>query len=181
MDIENKELHVKLQELRDEKGLKNTEIAQKLDVSDVSVSNWMTGTSIPGRKNLKALADLFNVPISYLNGVNEENKEEINHLLDRIDYLQTENSHKDQTIKRLSDALDYQRKTLLVIIGAVLLIGAAVFRSTLHENVTTSQAVVFLLTVAVGSLFLIAGVAQFIVDRVKKDIHSAEKDADSRR
>ena len=181
MDVEKNELHVKLQELRDANKIKNREIANTLNVSEPTVSNWMTGTSMPNRENLKALADFFKVPVASLNGINEENKEEIDKLLDKIDTLQTEIANKDHTIEGLREAQNYQRKALLILIGAVLIIGAAVFRSDLPENPTTSQGLLFLVTLGVGLFFFIAGFYQVIRDRIKEDIHSAKKDADSGR
>lgn len=180
MVVEKKELYVKLRELREAKGVKNREIVEALGVSEPAVSQWMNGTVRPNPENLKALAVFFNVPVAYLNGINEDNEEEIDKLIDRIDTLQAEIANKDQTIDRLREGQNYQRKVLLIIIGAVLIISAAVFRSGLPENPTTSQGLFFLATLAVGFFFLIAGLYQFIADRIK-DIHSKKKDADSGR
>ena len=76
-------------------------------------------------------------------------------MLDKNDTLQAEIANKDRTIESLREAQNYQRKALLILIGAVLIIGAAVFRSDLPENPTTSQGLLFLVTLGIGLFFFI--------------------------
>lgn len=50
------------------------ELAQKLDVSEVTVSRWLNGERSPSRSNLENIAKALGVPPSYLFGNEEEKK-----------------------------------------------------------------------------------------------------------
>ena len=63
-----------IQKLRQEKGMTQLELAEKLNYSDKSVSKWERGESMPDIGVLKNVADLFEVTLDYL--VEEEHKEE---------------------------------------------------------------------------------------------------------
>lgn len=52
--------------LRNEKGLTQNELAEKLNYSDKSVSKWERGESLPDVGVLKSIADLFGVTLDYL-------------------------------------------------------------------------------------------------------------------
>lgn len=62
-----------IQKLRQEKGMTQLELAEKLNYSDKSVSKWERGESMPDIGVLKNVADLFEVTLDYL--VEEEHKE----------------------------------------------------------------------------------------------------------
>ena len=55
-----------IQKLRQEKGMTQLELAEKLNYSDKSVSKWERGESLPDITVLKAVADLFEVTLDYL-------------------------------------------------------------------------------------------------------------------
>lgn len=55
-----------VQELRRSRGLTQTELAEKLNYSDKSVSKWERGESIPDVASVKAIADYFGVSVDYL-------------------------------------------------------------------------------------------------------------------
>lgn len=55
-----------IQKLRQEKGMTQLELAEKLNYSDKSVSKWERGESLPDIVVLKAVADLFEVTLDYL-------------------------------------------------------------------------------------------------------------------
>lgn len=59
-------LHEKLYQLRKEKGLTQAELAERLEVSRQSVSNWEVGTTTPSTKRLRDLSQLYDVPLDYL-------------------------------------------------------------------------------------------------------------------
>jgi len=48
------------------KGYKQKWIAQKLGVSEVTVSNWVKGKSVPTKENYEKLSELFNIPLNEL-------------------------------------------------------------------------------------------------------------------
>ena len=62
-----------IQKLRQEKGMTQLELAEKINYSDKSVSKWERGESLPDIVVLKTIADLFEVTLDYM--VNEEHKE----------------------------------------------------------------------------------------------------------
>jgi transcriptional regulator with XRE-family HTH domain len=55
-----------LKELLKSKGLKQKWLASKMGVSEVSVSNWCSGKSVPKSAHLHKLSDLLDVPIKTL-------------------------------------------------------------------------------------------------------------------
>ena len=55
-----------IQKLRQEKGMTQLELAEKLNYSDKSVSKWERGESLPDIAVLKSVADLFEVTLDYL-------------------------------------------------------------------------------------------------------------------
>ena len=76
----------KLLELRNQKGISQSKLAERIGVSKQSVNSWETGESYPTGKNLEKLSICFNVSIDYLTkdvndnvsislkGLNDENK-----------------------------------------------------------------------------------------------------------
>lgn len=55
-----------IQKLRQEKGMTQLELAEKLNYSDKTVSKWERGESLPDIVVLKSVADLFGVTLDYL-------------------------------------------------------------------------------------------------------------------
>lgn len=61
-------LGLRIKELRKEKGLRQSELATTLHVSQQAVGSWETGRTVPGADTLNVLADYFNVTTDYLLG-----------------------------------------------------------------------------------------------------------------
>lgn len=55
-----------IQKLRQEKGMTQLELAEKLNYSDKTVSKWERGESLPDIVVLKTIADLYDVTLDYL-------------------------------------------------------------------------------------------------------------------
>ncbi|WP_194850149.1 helix-turn-helix transcriptional regulator [Nonlabens antarcticus] len=55
-----------LKELLKSKGVKQKWLANKIGVSEVSVSNWVQGKSQPSLKNYKKISILLDIPIEKL-------------------------------------------------------------------------------------------------------------------
>lgn len=51
-----------LKEILREKGLKQLYVAEKMGVSIVTFSNWVTGKSHPSKKHLEKLSEVLDVP-----------------------------------------------------------------------------------------------------------------------
>jgi transcriptional regulator with XRE-family HTH domain len=47
-------------------GIKQNWLAQKLGVSEVSVSNWVKGKTVPKKEHLEKIARILNVPLKEL-------------------------------------------------------------------------------------------------------------------
>ena len=60
------EFHVKLQELRKQRGLTQEELAAQLFVSRAAVSKWESGRGYPNIDSLKAMATFFGVTVDAL-------------------------------------------------------------------------------------------------------------------
>ncbi len=52
-----------LKELLKSKGLKQKWLASKMGVSEVTVSNWCAGKSVPKKAHLQKLSELLEIPI----------------------------------------------------------------------------------------------------------------------
>ena len=52
-----------LKEVFKSKGIKQKFLASKMGVSEVTLSNWVTGKTSPSKKNLEKLSDLLDVSI----------------------------------------------------------------------------------------------------------------------
>ena len=66
----------KIKEARQQAGLSQQQLAEKLGVSRSAVAKWESDYGICDVDNLKALSKLFDVSIDYL--LNRTNKKEIN-------------------------------------------------------------------------------------------------------
>ena len=65
----------RIRHLREKKGYTQAEFGKLLGLSDKAVSTWENDTKVPRMSTLKNIAELFNVPTSYLVG----DKEQKNH------------------------------------------------------------------------------------------------------
>lgn len=74
-DMNQVKIGLFLKELRNEKGLTQEQLAEKLNVSNRSVSRWETGSTLPDISLLIALADYYEVDIKEL--LEGERKSEI--------------------------------------------------------------------------------------------------------
>ena len=59
---------MRLRQLRKEKNLNQSDIAEKLRVSRSSVANWENGIRFPDCQSVKQLAVIFGVSVDYLYG-----------------------------------------------------------------------------------------------------------------
>lgn len=55
-----------LKDLIKSKGLKQAYLAQRIGVSEVTVSNWLKEKSFPSKKHLEKLSELLDVPLKDL-------------------------------------------------------------------------------------------------------------------
>ena len=102
--------------LRQEKGMSQEILAQKLNVVRQTVSKWEKGLSVPDAEMLVDIAELFEVPVSELLGVKINNEKEINEIAAQLALL---NEH-------LADKSRHGRKIwkrVLITIGVIVVAG----------------------------------------------------------
>lgn len=58
----------KLRDLRIEKGITQSDLSKKLNVSQQTIGSWEVGRTEPSTENLHKLSELFNTSIDYLLG-----------------------------------------------------------------------------------------------------------------
>ena len=66
--VSKEEFGMRLRQLRKEKNLNQSDIAEKLRVSRSSVANWENGIRFPDYQSIKRLAVIFGVSVDYLYG-----------------------------------------------------------------------------------------------------------------
>lgn len=52
--------------LRDEKGVKDADVARETGITKSTFTDWKNGRSIPGNEKMKKIADYFSVSLDYL-------------------------------------------------------------------------------------------------------------------
>ena len=72
-----------IQKLRQEKGMTQLELAEKINYSDKTVSKWERGESLPDIVVLKTVADLLEVTLDYLVEEEHEGKPVTKEMLDK--------------------------------------------------------------------------------------------------
>ena len=103
------ELKEKLVALRKEKGLTQSAVAEKLDVSRQTISRWESGIALPSTDNLKSLSALYGVPIDYLLNSDVERER---------DQVQTDMHCGEQAIPQRKD----KRKRVIIGLAILLLV-----------------------------------------------------------
>ena len=83
------DFHIKLQELRKQKGYTQEQLAEKLHVSRTAVSKWESGRGYPNLESLKAISKLFSITVDELlsgeelmEAASEEQKEKVDRIRD---------------------------------------------------------------------------------------------------
>jgi transcriptional regulator with XRE-family HTH domain len=104
----------KLRELRKERNLKQSDVAEAVGVDKVHVSNWEIGKTKPSLDSVAGVSKLFNVSIDYLifDNVPREGVEAINDI-DLYEYFRKAEvlpEDKKHTVKDLIDALVFREK-----------------------------------------------------------------------
>lgn len=116
-------LHEKLYQLRKGKGFTQAELAEWLEVSRQSVSNWEVGTTTPSTKRLRDLSQLYDVPLDYLLSENSLEKQGEFPLKEEIS---PEAEDNDKVTEPVSERPQERRKRIwiavVIILGVVLLV-----------------------------------------------------------
>lgn len=70
------------QRLLDEKGLKNADVARATGISNMTLSDWKRGKSVPKSDKMRKIAEYLNVSVDYLMTGTEKTYSEEDALLD---------------------------------------------------------------------------------------------------
>ena len=70
--MDKEKFAIRLNQLMKERNLTVGEIAERIGASRASINAWQAGRKTPKWDKAFAMADLFQVPLSYLTGIDEE-------------------------------------------------------------------------------------------------------------
>ena len=154
-----KKLGEKIWQLREEKGLSQETLAEKLDVSRQTVSNWENDKATPDAYKLKQLCEVLGVSADGLLETGEHDS--------ALGEKNSELSQEDDiSVGRKKDNGRVWRVLLLSVLGviAALLLAVAIVLFTLLEE-EKSQVITsaFTLTPTMGGIFLLVLVASLLV------------------
>ena len=107
-----------ISELRKEKSMTQDQLAEKLGVTDKSISRWENGKTMPDLSMLTILSRELNVEISELLNGRRMNKEELEKLRDTINNI-IEYSNEEKKVKT-SKLNNYFRAGLICILIVIL-------------------------------------------------------------
>ena len=107
-----------ISELRKEKNLTQEQLAEKMGVTDKSISRWENGKTMPDLSMITILAEELNVEVSELLNGRKMTKEELEKLRDTINnVIEYSNKEKENKTIKLNN---YFRAGLLCILIVVL-------------------------------------------------------------
>lgn len=76
---------ISLKQLREDRGLSQSQLAKELGVSQSTVGNWESGAREPNFSTTQQIADFFNVSVDYLLG-NTDEPRTLDQQLEGIDF-----------------------------------------------------------------------------------------------
>lgn len=121
-------LRERLISLRDQAGISQAELAERLDVSRQTVTSWESGKTAPTRDNLKSLAALYGVTMDWLCGEDSAPYEKSVGAEQKPEKLTEEAQAAPEPVKDEPETLQKKRKRVLFdFLGAlIVLIGLTV-------------------------------------------------------
>lgn len=154
-----KKLGEKIWRLREEKGLSQEALAEKLEVSRQTVSNWENDRATPDAYKLKHLCEVL--------GISADGLLEMGECDCTLEEKKSELSQEDTNfVGRKKDKMRVWRLLLLSVLGiiaALLLAVAIVLFTLLEEEKTQVITSAFTLTPTMGGIFLLVLVASLLV------------------
>ncbi len=88
---------IRLKELLDGSGMKQVELAKKLDVSTNTIQRWIKGEASPRTENLVQMANVFGIPVGYFTSERNESDDPSFVLLLDAPYAMNRNSSRLKT------------------------------------------------------------------------------------
>lgn len=127
------ELNTKLIALRKKKGLSQSELAEKINVSRQTISRWEVGKALPTSENLKYLSQIYKVSFEYLLLEDEEETEETE------EKIAIEANDLGQTKEVEHSKKRVYHRTYHIMAALVVMIIGIVIAFTIHKSVETKQ------------------------------------------
>ena len=102
----------RLKTLRKQVKLTQTQIAEKLDISQQAYASWERGVKKPTQENLVKIAQVLNVSVDYLVGNSEEKSDELDNieLLFRMNSKGLTEEEKEIFKKELIEFMEERKK-----------------------------------------------------------------------
>ena len=85
--------------LRHERKLTQEELAEQLNVTRQAVSNWENGSGMPDILQIVPLAHVFGVSTDVLFGTVDENNDEVERVIKKVEEIEAQLSHNDDEEK----------------------------------------------------------------------------------
>ena len=114
--MDAKEIGKKLKQLRIEKGLKQSEVAKALNVSDKLISKWETGISVPSTEFTLEICEFFGI--------------EVGEFLNSTSPTKSDNAPK----KELSKGKKLAIKISAIVLGAYIFLSLVFFLDRRHPS-----------------------------------------------
>ena len=70
-------MYERYKKLLDEKGLKNSDVSRGANVSNMTLSDWKNGKTVPKTSTIKKIAEFLDVSVDYLTCGKEVNNKEM--------------------------------------------------------------------------------------------------------
>ena len=70
-------MYERYKKLLDEKGLKNSDVSRGANVSNMTLSDWKNGKTVPKTSTMKKIAEFLDVSVDYLTCGKEVNNKEM--------------------------------------------------------------------------------------------------------
>lgn len=104
MEINNKKVGRRIENIRLQNGLTMEEFGKKFDTSKGTINNWEKGRNLPNKKNLKIVAKIGNISVSELLYSNSNIK--LEELLEEFKTVTYKNLNKEEIIAILDEHMD---------------------------------------------------------------------------
>lgn len=127
-----------LSELRKQKGLKQKDVAEKLQISDKAVSRWETGRGIPDVDSLQRLSDFYQVSINEILEGRRIEKNEVEKVADQNLKVMVK---KQFSLRKKLFAAVMAMAMAVVVFLVILLAGATVSVSDIGVSIGKSYTV----------------------------------------
>ena len=125
-------LATKLMTLRKQKGLTQTDLAERLNVSRQAISRWEVGAAVPSTDNLKVLGELYGVPVDYL--LNDDTTE-----VTQSKRVAEENPIKKEISQKRAKYKSFLICVAIIAIAALVLISTLVLRNKNKDQVVPME------------------------------------------